>query len=178
VHHIETSVYPVTVQFEDVDASGIVHHPNYLRYCERARCDAMAARGYTFGQCLADGTAFVVAESLLRYLRPAVFGDKLWVVSAYAASRKSSLKVHQVVVKAPPPGTSLATPGEIFRLPEAVFHGQIRLVHVESATGRPVAMTDIVRRTFGLGSAMAAPSADADPCASDVRLSTAWDDIL
>lgn len=171
--HIETSVYPLAVQFEDVDASGIVHHPNYLRYCERARCDAMAERGYTFGQCLADGTAFVVAETLLRYLRPAVFGDKLWVVSAYAASKKSSLKVHQAVLKAPPAGP-VATPGDVFRLPEAVFHGQLRLVHVELASGRPVPMTDAVRRTFGLA---AAGSVEADPRASDVRLSTAWDEL-
>jgi acyl-CoA thioester hydrolase len=29
--------YPVTIEFEDIDNYGIVHHPKFLYYCERVR---------------------------------------------------------------------------------------------------------------------------------------------
>lgn len=167
-------VYPLVVQFEDLDASGIVHHPNYLRFCERARCQAMADRGYSFRQCMADGTAFVVAEVLMRYVRPATQGEQLYVVSANAGYKRSSIKVFQAIVKEPPPSNVLASPGALFRLPGALFHGQLRLVHVEIATGRPLPMSNPLRAAFGLRDE---GDESSDPRYGDVRLATEWDAI-
>lgn len=176
--HREISVYPLTVQFEELDAGGIVHHPNYLRYCERARCDAMEARGYSFRACIEDGTSFVVAEALVRYLKPAVLGDRLFVVSLNAAFRKSSLKVHQALVKTPPPAGVVLSPGDLFRLPDALFHAQLRLVHVDVKSNRPLPMSDTVLSTFGLRQAVHEPRGTSSEGANgDVRVSPDWDAI-
>jgi acyl-CoA thioester hydrolase len=178
VTHREISVYPLTVQFEELDAGGIVHHPNYLRYCERARCDAMEARGYSFRSCMEDGATFVVAEALVRYLRPATLGDRLYVVSMNAGFRKSSLKVHQALVKTPPPVGALFTPGDVFRLPDALFHAQLRLVHVDVKTGRPLAMSDTVLSTFGLRQSLHdARATSSEGANGDVRVNPDWDSL-
>ena len=171
----EISVYPLTVQFEELDAGGIVHHPNYLRFCERARCDAMAERGYSFRQCMADGTTFVVAEALIRFLRPALLAERLYVVSVNAGYKKSSLKIFQAIVKDPPSSPTVASPGGLFRLPDPLFQAQIRLVHVEVATGRPAPMGGTLRKTFGLHDE---DVQNDDARYGDVRLTPDWDGLL
>ncbi|MEY2987497.1 MAG: tol-pal system-associated acyl-CoA thioesterase, partial [Pseudomonadota bacterium] len=70
MHWNQTSRCDVDVQFEDIDAGGVVHHPNYLKYLERARCQAMREIGVPFENCLAQGVAFVVAEVHSKYTRP------------------------------------------------------------------------------------------------------------
>lgn len=170
----EIHPYAFTVQFEDLDAGGIVHHPNYLRYCERARCDAMAHRGYSFRQCMADGSGFVVAEVLMRYLRPAQMDDVLYVLTLNAGFKKSSMKVFQVITTQAPSITHAHTPGEILRLPSTLFMAQIRLVHVDLKTSRPKPMGDSLRAAFGLP---AEGNEASDSRFGDVRLQAEWDTI-
>jgi YbgC/YbaW family acyl-CoA thioester hydrolase len=175
VSQIEISVYPLIVQFEELDAGGIVHHPNYLRFCERARCDAIASRGYSFGQCMADGTTFVVAEALIRFLRPALQSEKLFVVTANAGYKKSSIKVFQTIVKTAPTSLFLASAGALFRLPDTLFQAQLRLVHVDISTARPTPMSETLLTAFGLSKAN---NQTKDPRYGDARLTTDWDSVL
>lgn len=49
-----SSVYPFKVQFEDIDGGGVVHHPTYLKFLERARCDALANIGLPFSTTVAQ----------------------------------------------------------------------------------------------------------------------------
>ena len=65
--------WPVRVYFEDTDAGGIVYHPSYLRFAERARTEWLRALG--FGQReLAEsfGCIFAVRRCSLDYRRLAV----------------------------------------------------------------------------------------------------------
>ena len=89
--------YGLTVQFEDVDFQRVVHHPNYLKYFERARIAAMDQSGYSFGQLLADGFGLVVTDVRLLYRTPLVFGRDFVVQSRLAAVSSASFRVRHVV---------------------------------------------------------------------------------
>jgi acyl-CoA thioester hydrolase len=71
-----THVHPVTIYYEDTDFSGVVYHPNYLKYFERAREELLGvdflARLYRD-----SGVGFVVYKCELTFKEGAVHGDRL-----------------------------------------------------------------------------------------------------
>jgi YbgC/YbaW family acyl-CoA thioester hydrolase len=89
--------YPLVIQFEDVDYQRVVHHPNYLKYFERARVDAIADAGYSFSEMLRDGYGLVVADARIRYRSPLVFGSPAFVQSRLAAVASASFRLRQVI---------------------------------------------------------------------------------
>jgi YbgC/YbaW family acyl-CoA thioester hydrolase len=167
----ELSVFPLTVQFEDLDAVGVVHHPTYLKYCERARCEGMREKGFPFSQCLAEGLALALAEVNIRYLKPGRMGDRLFVVSVLSGFKKSSLRVNQVILPQPPPLLYVTCPEKVFQLKGAYFQTQMRLVHIDLNSLKPVAMGECLRAVFDLKD----ESADAaDPRFGKVHLKPDW----
>jgi YbgC/YbaW family acyl-CoA thioester hydrolase len=145
-----TTCFPVDVQFEDIDGGGVVHHPNYLKYLERARCQAMREIGVPFESCLKDGVAFVVAELNAKYLKPIHFGQRVFVLTRLVALRKSSLKVFQKIVETPPPENLQSDLKSFFSSErENFFMAQLRLVAVDLQTGRPVSVPESLRLAGG-----------------------------
>ncbi len=69
--------YPLKVQFDEVDAYGIVHHPRYFVYCERARVELMGLLGMRPDQH--DGLGLVVVAAEARFRSSARFLDDLVV---------------------------------------------------------------------------------------------------
>lgn len=70
--------HALRVYWEDTDAGGVVFYANYLKYFERARTEWLRAAGVGQQQLAEDsGTLFVVADSRVRYLRPARLDDWL-----------------------------------------------------------------------------------------------------
>lgn len=127
----KTTVYPLNVEFEDIDFGGVVHHPKYFCFLERARTAAMKESGYGFQQSMKDGNVFVVAESLVKYMKPAFYEQNLYVLSRIVAARKSSLKVIQSIISEIPDEAMLQKIGDaFFELPGTIFTAQIRLVCV------------------------------------------------
>ncbi len=43
----QPAIFSLIVEFEDVDAHGVVHHPNYLKYLEKARSYGIRKCGYS-----------------------------------------------------------------------------------------------------------------------------------
>jgi acyl-CoA thioester hydrolase len=140
----------VDVQFEDIDAGGVVHHPNYLKYLERARCQAMREIGVPFENCLAQGVAFVVAEVHSKYTRPLKFGQRVSVITQVAALRTSSLKVYQKIIGLPPESDELnshCSAREFFAAhAEIYFQAQLRLVTISLATGKPIPIPENIKK--------------------------------
>ncbi|MDA3920149.1 MAG: tol-pal system-associated acyl-CoA thioesterase [Salinisphaera sp.] len=70
------------VYYEDTDASGVVYHANYFRYCERARTEWLEARGVNH-RLLAqsDGLVFTLADTSMRFIYPARLDDRLDVTA-------------------------------------------------------------------------------------------------
>lgn len=71
----------IEVQFYDLDPMNIVWHGNYIKYLEEARCDLLAQIGYTYEDMKKDGFAYPVAKMELKFIKPAVFAQKLRIVT-------------------------------------------------------------------------------------------------
>jgi acyl-CoA thioester hydrolase len=71
--------WPIRVYYEDTDLAGIVYYANYLRYIERARSEAVRARGIDQVAMRAAGVVFAVRRVVADYLRPARYDDLLEV---------------------------------------------------------------------------------------------------
>lgn len=71
----------IEVPFYDLDSMDVVWHGNYIKYLEVARCDLLSKIGYTYNDMRADGVAYPVTTMDLKFIKPAVFSQKLKVVS-------------------------------------------------------------------------------------------------
>ena len=91
--------FSVRVYWEDTDAGGIVFYANYLKFFERARTEWLRSLGIE-QQRLRDSTGgmFVVAETSVRYLRPARLDDELIVTANVIETGRASLTVLQQVL--------------------------------------------------------------------------------
>jgi acyl-CoA thioester hydrolase len=91
--------FPIRVYWEDTDAGGIVFYANYLKFFERARTEWLRSFGIEQQQ-LKDTTGgmFVVAETSLRYLRPARLDNELIVTAQLQKVGRAAITVHQQVL--------------------------------------------------------------------------------
>ena len=88
--------WPVRVYWEDTDAGGIVFYANYLKFFERARTEWLRSLGIEQHQ-LRDNTGgmFVVAQTSVRYLRPARLDDELIVTAELIETGRASMIIRQ-----------------------------------------------------------------------------------
>lgn len=76
------------VQFYETDLMGIVHHSNYLRFCEEARVAWAHHHGLIEYQKPETAAHFAVLETWIKHLAPLKFGDELEVdIQARAVGR-------------------------------------------------------------------------------------------
>ena len=84
------------VQFYDLDPMQIVWHGNYVKYLEVARCALLDSIGYNYTQMKESGYSWPVIEMNLRYIRPAVFGQKLRL-RAELVEHENRLKIDYLI---------------------------------------------------------------------------------
>ncbi len=72
-----TSVYRLQVRFCETDLMGVVHHANYLTYCEAARVDWLHKRGISYDNWVRHGIHLPVVEVKVRYKAAAKFDQIL-----------------------------------------------------------------------------------------------------
>ena len=122
--------WPVRVYWEDTDAGGIVFYANYLKFFERSRTEWLRSFGIE-QQALKNSTGcmFVVAETTLRYHRPARLDDQLIVTARLQEAGRASLTIkQQALLKSEQPDIASAT---------LLCEGLIRIGWVHSATLQP-----------------------------------------
>lgn len=68
-----------TVQFYETDLMGIVHHSNYLRFCEEARVAWALSKSLIDYQKPESASHFAVYETQVKHVKPALFGEALSV---------------------------------------------------------------------------------------------------
>ena len=91
-----TFTWPVRVYWEDTDAGGIVFYANYLKFFERARTEWLRSLGIGQQQLkLTTGGMFVVAETSVKYLRPARLDDELIVTAHLQELGRASMTIQQ-----------------------------------------------------------------------------------
>ncbi|EJM66772.1 putative thioesterase [Pseudomonas sp. GM50] len=93
VLHTDTEIL---VPFFDVDTMNVVWHGHYVKYLEVARCALLDRIGHNYDAMVASGYAWPVIDLQLRYVRGAVFGQKL-NVRASLVEWENRLKISYLI---------------------------------------------------------------------------------
>lgn len=121
---------PLRVYYEDTDAAGVVYYANYLRFCERARTEALRTLGFEQGRLLAEkGIGFVVRSVQATFIRPARLDDRLCIASTVTRLGGASLDFDQ----------------KALRGAELLFDSQISIACVDTLRQRPTAIPPELR---------------------------------
>ncbi|MFK7701019.1 acyl-CoA thioesterase [Pseudomonas caspiana] len=89
----------ILVPFFDVDSMNIVWHGHYIKYLEVARCALLDHIGHNYTQMLESGYGWPVIDIQLRYVRGAVFGQRL-IVRASLVEWENRLKINYLITDA------------------------------------------------------------------------------
>ncbi len=74
--------------YVDTDQMGIIHHSNYIRYYEAARCDYMRALGLSYSEVEKRGIMMPILDVSLHYVSPLYFDEEITIkVSLYEAPK-------------------------------------------------------------------------------------------
>ncbi|WP_191489868.1 acyl-CoA thioesterase [Pseudomonas sp. FEN] len=93
VLHVDTEIL---VPFFDVDSMQVVWHGHYVKYLEVARCALLEHIGHNYTQMRDSGYSWPVIDLQLRYVRGAVFGQKI-NVRANLVEWENRLKVNYLI---------------------------------------------------------------------------------
>jgi len=91
--HADTEM---VVPFFDIDMMNVVWHGHYIKYLEVARCALLDQLGHNYAQMLESGYAWPVIDLQLRYVRGAVFGQRL-NVRASLVEWENRLKINYLI---------------------------------------------------------------------------------
>lgn len=97
MNHITKHQSSVRVYAEDVDYMGIVYHPNYLRYFERARTEMLRHNGLLLSELMNENVLFAISELNIKYLYPARLDDLLTLSTQISEQNKCSFVFNQTI---------------------------------------------------------------------------------
>jgi len=138
--------FPIRVYWEDTDAGGIVFYANYLKFMERARTEWLRSLGIEQQRLREQsGGMFVVAETQLKYHRPARLDDQLLVTAQLRQSGSASLTLAQQVFARSAPADDVHNASPATKL---LCEGTIRIGWVDAATMRPSRIPSSISETL------------------------------
>ena len=91
----------VTLEFPffDVDMMDIVWHGHYVKYFEVARCALLDKINHNYTQMRDSGYGWPVVDMQLRYIKGAMFGQKI-TVTAHLIEWQERLKINYLICDA------------------------------------------------------------------------------
>jgi acyl-CoA thioester hydrolase len=102
--------HPIRVYWEDTDAGGIVFYGNYLKFMERARTEWLSSLGFEQeGMRHAGEGMFIVADTQMRFIKPARLDERLSVTVSVVDVGRASVSFSQDVWR----GDTLLTQGRV-----------------------------------------------------------------
>lgn len=120
--------YRLRVYWEDTDAGGVVFYANYLKYFERARTEWLRSAGVSQEALRHErGVMFVVADTQVRYLRPARLDDLVEVTVRPVFTGRVGMQLAQQAWRVGSDGQAA----------ERLAEGEIRIGCVDAGTFRP-----------------------------------------
>ena len=137
----EVFKWPVRIYWEDTDAGGIVFYANYLKFFERSRTEWLRSLGVKQQQLRqSTGGMFVVAETSIRYHRPARLDDELIVTASLIEQGRASLIIGQQALLKSEHDAKLTASVSLRLLCE----GRIKIGWVDAASMRPARIPDSI----------------------------------
>ena len=90
----------VKVYYEDTDSGGVVYYANYLKFLERARCEAIYTLGFTNSGLLEKHNILLIVKSCnIEYKKPAKLEDKINIISEAISFTKTSFTMKQCILR-------------------------------------------------------------------------------
>ena len=117
-------------RYAETDQAGVVHHTVYPVWFEMGRTELLRANGLAYSELEKKGTFFVVVELNLKYKKPALYDEKLELVTtcskvtpakvchSYQLQRAST---GELLVEGSSILACLDKQGKIQRMPEFMF---------------------------------------------------------
>ncbi|PSL51329.1 acyl-CoA thioester hydrolase [Salsuginibacillus halophilus] len=69
----------IEIRYAETDQMGVVHHSNYLVWCELGRSDLFRQLGFSYKEMEDKGLLAPVTEVNLNYKQPAHYGEDIYV---------------------------------------------------------------------------------------------------
>lgn len=91
-------IYNMKIEFEDCDIQGIVHHPKYFCFLERARIKAMNNTDCTYKYLVENNMGFVVTDIKSKFVNPAKFDDKISIITKIGGVYAHCVKIDQIIL--------------------------------------------------------------------------------
>lgn len=113
----------IEVPFYDLDPMNVVWHGNYVKYTEIARCALLEKIGYSYDEMRIDGIMYPVAKMEMKFIKSAVFGQKL-CVKTIVEELEPGLNIKYIIKDA---GTG-----------ETLFKAKTMQICVEFSTGKSI----------------------------------------
>ncbi len=101
---------------------GIIHHSNYIRYYEAARCDYMRALGLSYSEVEARGIMMPILDVAVHYISPLYFDEEVTVRVSLREVPKVRIVFHYEIIN---------------KEGKVVNHGTTTLGFMHSDTRRP-----------------------------------------
>lgn len=73
--------YSRRINYYETDMMSIVHHSNYIRFFEEARCDFMEQIGCNVKKLEDKGVSVAVVDAYAKYIIPLKFDDKVYITT-------------------------------------------------------------------------------------------------
>lgn len=158
-------VHTVRIYWEDTDAGGIVFYANFLKFFERARTEWLRSLHIEQNALKRSlGQMFVVSETHVKYLAPAVLDDELQIHTTITERGKSSLVLDQKAYKFVPLSVKPTERGAITDVnnyngelsfsheyatqaarQQLICAGSVRLGWINAQTGRPTRIPSFIQ---------------------------------
>src|SRR3954454_7692535 len=94
-----TIATPIRVRFAETDAQGIAHNSSYFVWFEVARVDYLEQVAGGYPRLREQGIEALVLECHVRYLKPAVFDDRLLVHARCVGLRGARFRYEYAIVR-------------------------------------------------------------------------------
>ena len=127
---IQSCTIIIQPRYSETDQGGVVHHSVYPVYFEMGRTELLRANGLAYTDLEAAGVFFVIAELHIKYRRPALYDEKLELLTTCTEVTASKV-VHSYKLTRPTTAELLAeaesvlacvdNSGKIRRIPDFMY---------------------------------------------------------
>jgi tol-pal system-associated acyl-CoA thioesterase len=129
---MKTFLYPTDVFIEDTDYGGVVFHPNYIKYMQRARTVMLRQRLGLQWQDIEKQGYFVVSDISIQFKRSARLNNQLMVSVDVEQLRQASVVFKQVVYDR--------------QQTDCIYATALVKVAFVNLAGKPTALPDVIRK--------------------------------
>ncbi len=84
--------------YVETDQMGIIHHSNYIRYFEAARCDFMRSLGLSYAEVEARGIMMPILDVASHYISPLYFDEEITIKVSLYEEPKVRIEFHYEVI--------------------------------------------------------------------------------